>query len=101
MKLRVVFARQARAEYVEVQSWYLEHGGVPVAERFNDEFARISAILEQNPKLWAEYEPGIRRALFRRFPYALYYMLQSDHVYVLALTHQRRKPGYWRDRIPQ
>lgn len=101
MKLRVVLAPQARAEYVEVQSWYLEHGGPSAAERFLAEFVRVSATLEQNPKLWAEYEPGIRRALFRRFPYALHYMLQSDHVYVLALTHQRRKPGYWRDRIPK
>jgi plasmid stabilization system protein ParE len=101
LKLRVVFAPQARAEYVEVQSWYLEHGGLPAAERFNAEFARVSGTLAESPKLWAEYEPGIRRALFRRFPYALHYMLQSDHVYVLALTHQRRRPGYWRNRIPQ
>jgi toxin ParE2 len=101
VKLRVVFAPQARAEYVEVQSWYLEQGGLRLAERFNAEFARVSATLQQNPKLWVEYEPGIRRALFRRFPYALHYMLESDHVYVLALTHQHRKPGYWRNRIPK
>ena len=101
MAFRIVLAPQARAEYLEIQSWYLEHGGVWPAERFITEFARVSGIIEQNPRLWAEYEPGIRRALFKGLPFALHYMLRSDHVYVLAVTHQRRKPGYWRDRIPE
>jgi plasmid stabilization system protein ParE len=99
--VRVVFAPAARAEYLDVQSWYLEHGGLAQAERFCIEFARVSKMLEESPRLWAEYEPGIRRALFKGFPYALHYMLHDDHVYVLAVAHQRRRPGYWRDRIPK
>lgn len=99
--MRVVLAPRARAEYVEVQSWYIEKAGLHRAECFVAEFERVLAAIEANPKLWAEYEPGIRRALFRGFPYALHYMLRIDHVLVLALSHQHRRPGYWRGRIPK
>lgn len=99
--MRVVYAPAARAEYVAVQAWYIEKRGLEQAERFNAELDRLSAAIGANPRLWAEYEPGIHRALFKNFRYALHYMIRSDHVYVLALSHQHRRPGYWRDRIPK
>jgi hypothetical protein len=35
----------------------------------------------------------------RRFPYELYYAVEPDRLLVLAVPHQRRRPGYWIDRI--
>jgi plasmid stabilization system protein ParE len=69
-----------------------------VAERFADEVVRVSALIGERPRLWAEIEPGVRRALLRGFPYSLIYSIESDRVFVLAVMHQKRRPGYWRDR---
>lgn len=34
----------------------------------------------------------------RKFPYALVYALGVEQVFVLAVAHLHRSPGYWRDR---
>lgn len=33
------------------------------------------------------------------FPYRLVYLVQPADVVVVALAHEKRKPGYWRDRL--
>lgn len=39
-----------------------------------------------------------RRLLVRRFPYSVIYEILPDEVLIVAVAHQRRKPGYWRRR---
>jgi toxin ParE1/3/4 len=34
-----------------------------------------------------------------RFPYALIYAVEERRVFVVAVAHFRRRPGYWRDRV--
>ena len=48
------------------------------------------------PNAWPPYFDGTRRKLFIRFPFALVYRATSDSVEVVAVVHQRRRPGYWR-----
>ena len=42
--------------------------------------------------------PTYRRAMVRRFPYAIYYAVEADVLRVYAVAHQKRRPGYWRER---
>lgn len=39
------------------------------------------------------------RVAVRRFSYHVIYVETADAVRVLALAHDRRRPGYWRDRL--
>ena len=39
-----------------------------------------------------------KRRFAKRFPYAIHYAMEGKTVTVLAVAHQRRKPGYWRGR---
>lgn len=41
----------------------------------------------------------VRRALLRRFPLTVVFIEAGDAVRVLAFAHQRRRPGYWRQRF--
>jgi plasmid stabilization system protein ParE len=41
---------------------------------------------------------GVRRLLLTRFPYAVVFVAEGDHVEVLAFEHLRRRPGYWKQR---
>jgi toxin ParE1/3/4 len=43
-------------------------------------------------------EPGVRRVLLNRFPYAIVFEVAVDEVWILAIAHTRRRPGYWHDR---
>ena len=39
-----------------------------------------------------------RRFLIRQFPYSIVYRVETDRVYVLAVAHWSRRPGYWKTR---
>lgn len=42
---------------------------------------------------------GIARAIMvRRFPFSVVFLERHEEIWVVAVAHQRRKPGYWRDR---
>lgn len=42
---------------------------------------------------------GIKRLLLRRFPYAIVVQQRGEEIIVVAVAHQARRPGYWRDRV--
>ncbi|MDM4766249.1 hypothetical protein [Pelomonas sp. SE-A7] len=45
-----------------------------------------------NPFLYPVLELDLRRVNLRRFPYALFFIVEGDQVTVLACFHQHRKP---------
>lgn len=48
----------------------------------------------------ASAELGLRQVRLRQFPYRLVYMVVSDEIVIVAVAHERRRPGYWQDRLP-
>jgi plasmid stabilization system protein ParE len=54
--------------------------------------------IADTPERWPEATRGERRFILPRFPYSILYRIRSDAVFVVAVAHQRRRPGYWRDR---
>ncbi|WP_438003790.1 hypothetical protein [Sorangium sp. So ce321] len=43
-------------------------------------------------------ENDVRWWLVRRFPYSVLYRVRDDHIRILAIAHQNRRPFYWRGR---
>jgi len=41
----------------------------------------------------------VRRALPRRFPYKVLYMVQTDTVQVIGVVHAKRHPRVWQRRV--
>jgi hypothetical protein len=41
----------------------------------------------------------VRRAPFQHFPYSVIYEVRADALVILAVSHGKRRPGYWRDRL--
>ena len=45
-------------------------------------------------------ERGVKRIRLKRYPFHVVFVeTDSTSAVVLAVAHQRRRPGYWRDRI--
>jgi plasmid stabilization system protein ParE len=40
----------------------------------------------------------VRKALVRRFPYAIFYRVRNARVVVLAVFHSKRDPNIWKSR---
>jgi toxin ParE1/3/4 len=43
-------------------------------------------------------EPNVRRLVLDRFPYLIIYEVSDDEIRILAVSHARRSPGYWKRR---
>lgn len=56
---------------------------------------RISA----SPDAGAPLQGGHRKRIVPGFLYNIIYRVWEDYVYVVAVAHQHRHPGYWRQRI--
>lgn len=41
---------------------------------------------------------GVRRLILKRFPYDIVFIERPDHVWVIAIAHHSRRPGFWQDR---
>jgi plasmid stabilization system protein ParE len=72
-----------------------------VGARFLDALDEAIARIESSSERWPMYLRGTHRILLRRFPFALVYRVGTDHVLVLAVAHQKRRPAYWRRRGPK
>jgi len=44
--------------------------------------------------------PAVRRVMLERFPYWLVVLERPNEVVLVAVAHMKRRPGYWRGRIP-
>ena len=100
MKLR--FAEQAEIEVAESWRWYEERRAL-VADEFLEELARVLRRIEDSPEQFPREETNrssydVRRCRLSRFPFRVIYQLRQVEVVVLAVAHNRRRPGYWRDR---
>ncbi len=87
----------AQAELDEAIDWYAEQApGLGAA--FLLETLKALKLIEHYPQAWHPLTTEIRRCRLKRFPYSVVYTLDADGILVLAVAHQHRKPGYWRNR---
>lgn len=57
--------------------------------------------VSENPQAYAhEGDQGVRYCPLHRFPYTLVYLEKKEHIWVVAVAHQRRRPRYWINRQP-
>ena len=91
------FLPPAEEEMVEASRFY-EAGSSGLGLEFLDDVQRVIDTLRERPKLGQQVGRNLRRALLRRFPFSLFYSEEPDGILVVAVAHQRRRPGYWRGR---
>jgi plasmid stabilization system protein ParE len=65
---------------------------------FKSEVDRSLVLLNENPDIGAMVEAPYRRLHLNRFPYSVIYRTKGPTLRILAIAHQRRRPGYWKGR---
>ncbi len=90
----------AQAELDEAIAWY--GAQVPgLGDAFLLEALKAFQLIERFPAAWHPLTQDVRRCRLRRFPYSVLYAQEQGVILVLAMAHQHRRPGYWRDRLKQ
>lgn len=95
---KAVFHPEAEAEYLEALEYY-EREAPAVVEAFRAEVMRTVAFVEQFPEAAPVERGSVRCKLLKRFEYEIYYAVEPDRFRILAVAHQKRRPGYWVDRL--
>jgi plasmid stabilization system protein ParE len=96
--MNLQFFEEASDEVEESRAWYRKRS--LAAERgFLDELDHAIQQVIAAPLRWPRYLGGARRYVFRTYPYSLVYFLENDTINVVAVAHEKRKPGYWRKRL--
>jgi plasmid stabilization system protein ParE len=94
---RLVAQPRADLEVVAAYQWY-ESERVGLGMEFLDQLSAAYDRIAEDPLRYQDLESGIRRVLLRRFPYAVYFAIESDLVVVLAVLHVSRDPAEWQRR---
>lgn len=94
----VVFGPQAEAEFEEAQAWY-ETRLPGLGQEFVTCVQATIETVRRNPAQFSRIDGEVRRALVRRFPYAVLYLADSDSVTVIAVFHTSREPARWQERV--
>jgi plasmid stabilization system protein ParE len=93
-----LFHPEAEAEYLHAFEWY-EVRSPRAALRFESQVDDVLARIVGTPESFPRYDDTHRFAIVRRFPFSIVFQNLSDHVYVVAVAHSSRSPGYWQDQV--
>ena len=96
--MKAIFHPEAHEEMIESARFYERK-----SEGFGSDF--LTAVedttrrIEQFPEAGALHKANIRKRLVSGFPFTVLYEIQSDRIFIAAVMHQHRRPGYWRKRL--
>ena len=95
--MKIIFSKYAKLELEDATHFY-ELKYEMLGQRFKEEVRQAVIRISQYPKAWTIERGEIRKCLLHKFPYKLLYSVENDHIFIIAVAHQHRKPSYWIDR---
>ncbi len=95
--MTVSFHPAARVELLEARLWYDERSPMSAIAFVQEVDGAVSRIAE-TPMRFPLAEHGARRVVLSKFPYSVFYRVGTKEIVVVAVAHQKRRPGYWRGR---
>jgi plasmid stabilization system protein ParE len=94
----LIFAPDVVADLSDAYDWY-ETQRIGLGDDFLQRIdACVQGVLRQ-PEMYGIIHKGYRRALVRRFPYAIFYEYENNTVTVYGVFHTSVDPEKWRRRL--
>jgi len=93
----VVFRAAATVDVEAAYEWY-ESQRRGLGREFRTEVDAAVELISGTQLAFPLVRRNIRRALLRRFPYALFYRVVGDEAVVEACIHGKQHPRAWRSR---
>lgn len=84
-------------ELIEAAKYY-ESQCRGLGDRFIKNVDDASRFVQNHAELLCPDKQGRRKYQVKKFPYLLIYKIRGDQIFILAVAHGRRKPGYWHNR---
>src|SRR6185503_2393868 len=87
----------ARADVADAIDYY-NGQELGLGADFASEVRKTIERILQYPNAWAQVSKRTRRCQVNRFPYGVFYSLETDVVVVIAVLHRHREPRTWQTR---
>lgn len=93
-----IFHLEAEAEYTAAAEYYASVDP-SLGLRFYEEMESLIETVRLDPTRHGYFEGSVRRHFSFHFPYAVLYLEESDHIWIVAVMQMLREPGYWKNRL--
>lgn len=103
--MEIAWHPYAQAEYDADVDWY-EARVAGLGDRLEAAVdVLVDTVLEwpDSGAVWPGWDsiPAVRTRRVAGFPFRLVYLVQASELVVIALAHDKRLPGYWRERVSE
>src|SRR5436305_1261232 len=96
----VVFDSEANDEFHAAAAYY-EEQRTGLGDEFATEVQQGVNRITQMPQAFPVHKTsGLRKCVLHHFPYTIYFLELGDRIWIAAVAHHRRRPGYWLHRQP-
>ena len=95
---RVAYHRLAAAELIESARFY-DQRRTGLGDEFLSAVDAVQELIRKQPELGRRGLLGTLSFRTRRFPFRVVYELQPDRIWIVAVAHLSRRPGYWARRL--
>ncbi len=87
----------AKYEQYEARSYYARKDPESIFRLENEIEEAVRTVLS-NPLMY-RLRDDYRRVNLPKYPFYLPFVIRGERIIFLALAHNSRKPGYWKDRL--
>ncbi len=89
---------KAKQDVAEAIAWY-ESQSLGLGMDFLRCLEATISFIQRHPRMYPAVFEDYHRALVRRFPYAVFYEIESVRIVVYAVFHCSQDPGKWKARL--
>jgi len=95
-----VFQPLAKDDYLGAIQYYAERSPQAAVD-FENNLKETLSMIERFPEAFPLHgkQQSYRSASMRNFPFSVVYTLRENFIWIVAIAHQSRRPGYWKDRL--
>jgi hypothetical protein len=98
--VKFVFHPEARFELSKSVDYY-EEQQTKLGLKFLEEIYSSILRIVEFPSAFPVFSKNTRKCITNKFPFAIIYQVRKDEIFITAITHLARKPGYLEERVKQ
>ena len=95
--MQVDFHPDATAEFESSADWYAERS-LSSVRNFLVAVDLGVAEISKDPHRFLWVDKRHQACSVAKFPFQIVFRHDNDHIYIVAIAHAKRRPGYWKKR---
>lgn len=98
MSRTFIISPEAEEDLADARRWYQERRA-GLGDEFLEQVEVAFEHVRRMPLVPTPKYRDVRRVLLKRFPYAIFYLVDDDRITIVAVYHTSRDPRGWQSRV--